>query len=84
MKETKYINKKNDNLIIKIENTGKKLEEDLSVLIKKGNGLNNILERLKTLYQENYKLSIRNNFDKVVTKITIPFQLSISKITQEY
>lgn len=78
------IYKKHDMLNIKIENTGKKLNEDLSKLMIKGTGLNNILERLQALYQKNHKLSVYNKNDKVVTKISIPIRMSISELIQDY
>ena len=78
------IHKKNDNLIITIENTGKKLTKDASTLFKKGTGLTNIKERLNTLYTNNYTFNIYNKSNKVVTKLSFPIHLSISEITHDY
>ncbi len=78
------IYKKNDKLIVKVQNDGKALKEKLSALLKKGTGLNNIRERLNTLYGNNYKLNIYNESNKVITKISIPIKLSISEIEKDY
>jgi len=76
--------KKNDKLVIKIQNDGKALKEKLPTLLKKGTGLNNIKERLDTLYGNHYKLNIYNEANKVITKISIPVKLSVSKIEKDY
>tara|TARA_R110000868_G_scaffold220257_3_gene471426 strand:+ start:29608 stop:30744 length:1137 start_codon:yes stop_codon:yes gene_type:complete len=78
------IHKKNDNLLITVGNTGKKLNEDASDLFKKGTGLNNIKERLNTLYANNHTFNIYNKSDKVVTALSFPIQLSVSEITYDY
>ncbi len=78
------IYKKNNNLVIKVQNNGKELKEKLSALLKKGTGLNNIKERLDTLYGENYTLSIYNKLGKVFTKISIPINLSVSEIEKDF
>lgn len=75
--------KKNDYLVIMIENTGKKITEDLPVLLKKGTGLNNIKERLDTLYKNDYELKIYNNADRVITKLSFPIELLISEIAEK-
>ncbi|WOD42152.1 sensor histidine kinase [Hwangdonia lutea] len=74
------IYKKNDKLIIKVQNDGTALSEKYPTLLKKGTGLNNIKERLDTLYGINYKLKIFNESNKVITKVSFPIKLSISKI----
>ncbi len=78
------IYKKKDKLIVKIQNNGKALKEKLPALLKKGTGLNNIKERLDTLYGNHYKLSIYNESDKVITKVSIPIKLSVSEIEKDY
>ncbi|WOD42153.1 sensor histidine kinase [Hwangdonia lutea] len=78
------IYKKNENLVIKVENNGTALKDTLSELLKKGTGLSNIKERLLTLYKENHELSIDNSNNKVVTKISFPIELSISEIEKDY
>lgn len=78
------IYKKNNNLIILVQNNGKELKDKLPILLKKGTGLNNIKERLDTLYDNNYNLNIYNKAGKVFTKISIPINLSISEIEKEF
>ncbi|MFD1615662.1 sensor histidine kinase [Gelatiniphilus marinus] len=78
------IYKKKNKLVVKVENNGKALKENLSVLLKKGTGLSNIKERLDSLYGKNYKLSIYNKAGKVITKISIPITFSISEIDKHY
>ncbi|GAA3602607.1 histidine kinase [Flavivirga amylovorans] len=73
-----------DVLHIIIENNGKKLDESLSDLLKKGHGLSNIKDRLQTLYEEHYEFKMFNKNNKVVTSIIIPIQLSISKIETDF
>jgi two-component system LytT family sensor kinase len=74
------IYKENGFIVVKIENTGKKLNEDLSALIKKGTGLSNIKERLTSLYGENCILNIYNKPSTVITLVSFPIQLSVSEI----
>ncbi len=78
------IYKKGGMLIVKVRNDGKELKEKLSALLKKGTGLNNIKERLDTLYDDNYGLRIYNKSNKVFTKISFPINLSVSEIDKEY
>ncbi|WP_341216721.1 histidine kinase [uncultured Wocania sp.] len=78
------IYKKKEKLFVKIQNNGKALKEKLPALLKKGTGLNNIKERLDTLYGTNYKLNIYNESDKVITKISIPIKLSISEVEKDF
>ncbi len=78
------IYQRKDILIIKIENNGKKINEELPLLLKKGTGLNNIKERLSTLYQNNCELKIFNEENRVITRIKLPIQLSISEIIKNY
>ena len=75
------IKKENSRLVIKIENTGKPIVKSLAKLLKDGNGLNNINERLKTLYGLDYELKIYNLSSRVITEITFPLQYAISEIT---
>ncbi len=67
-------------LFIRIENNGKKLSHKLSHLLKKGNGLSNIKDRLHTLYTDNHEFKMFNQNNKVITTIAVPIQLSISEI----
>ncbi|WP_303318565.1 histidine kinase [Flavivirga abyssicola] len=76
--------RKNDKLIVKIKNNGKELKDKLSVLLKKGTGLNNIKERLDSLYNNNYKLKIYNKSNSVITEVNIPIKLSISQIEKGF
>jgi sensor histidine kinase YesM len=64
------IKKNNENLEIIIKNNGERLPEKVSY----GTGLKNTDERLKSLYNENYKFSIENNLDNtgVITEIIFP------------
>ncbi|MFD1161809.1 sensor histidine kinase [Hwangdonia seohaensis] len=78
------IYKKNEKLIVKVQNDGKALKEKLPALLKKGTGLKNIKERLASLYGNNYKFKIYNESGKVVTKVSFPIKLSISKIEKEF
>ncbi|MEP1490407.1 MAG: histidine kinase [Algibacter sp.] len=75
------IYKKDNMLIVKVENNGKQLIEDYATLLKKGTGLSNLKERLEELYKTNYKLKIYNNSNRVITKVNLPIELSISEIT---
>ena len=79
-----FIKKVKENLKIKIENTGKQISEPLSTLLKKGNGISNINERLKTLYKTEYDLKIYNHENRVITEIIFPIQYSISEISEDY
>jgi hypothetical protein len=76
------IYKKDDYLIVEIKNNGKSFETSISELQIRGVGLNNTINRLKTLFGNNYKFSMTNNPNKkgVLTKITIPFELSEAKL----
>lgn len=64
------IKKNNENLQIIIKNDGELLPEKVSY----GTGLKNTIERLKTLYEENFKFSIKNNIDNtgVIAEIIFP------------
>jgi len=59
-----------EQILIIIENNGKLLEENIVF----GTGLKNTKDRLKTLYDDNYKFVFCNKEDKkgVITKIVIP------------
>ncbi|WP_223549017.1 sensor histidine kinase [Aestuariivivens sp. NBU2969] len=78
------IKKAKEKLKIKIENTGKQINESLFALLKKGNGISNINERLKTLYKTEYDLKIYNHESRVITEIIFPIQYSISEISEDY
>lgn len=78
------IYKKEDYLIIKVENNGRPITDENSILLNKGTGLHNINERLKTLYKNSYELNINNVNNQVVTKVKIPIRLSISEIKKDF
>lgn len=78
------IYRRKDKLIILIGNNGKEIKEKFSALLKKGTGLNNIKERLDTLYNKNYNLSIYNKSNRVYTKLSIPVNLSVSEIDKGF
>jgi LytS/YehU family sensor histidine kinase len=68
--------KKEEQLIFIIENDGKPLEETLNNLRNNGTGLKNIIERLKTLYADNYTFDMYNDVEGVTTKISIPYKIA--------
>ncbi len=68
--------KSDENIIFVIKNNGKKLKNTSGNIIKKGTGINNILERLKILYRDDYKFDIYNSEFGVTTKITIPYKIA--------
>ncbi|MFI1771919.1 sensor histidine kinase [Thalassobellus citreus] len=78
------IKKKGNLLIITIENNGKLLTENFQTLLKKGSGLNNIKERLEALYKSEHEFCIYNNYNKVITKIGFPIEISVSEISDEF
>lgn len=77
------IAKADDRLLITIENDGKSLNEKISKLLKKGTGLQNIKDRLFTLYGEDYSFKMFNKNVGVLTSISFPMQVSISEIPDE-
>lgn len=76
------IYKKEGQLIIEIKNNGKSFETSISQLKIRGVGLKNTINRLKTLYGNNYKFSMANNGNNkgVITQIIIPFELAEAKL----
>ncbi len=76
------IKKHKDRVKVNIENTGRPINKPQSSLLKNGNGLSNINERLKTLYKTDYNLKIYNRNNKVITEIIFPLQFSISEIAE--
>jgi len=61
-------------LVIEISNTGKQIDTNS---LRNGNGIKNIIKRLTTLYNGNYKFkfsNIKNSNIGVVTKISIPLK----------
>ena len=64
--------KEMNNLVIEIENDGQLLKNKN---IKYGTGLKNTEDRLKTLYNDNYKFSIKNNKDLSGVKTIIQFPI---------
>jgi len=73
LKITLNIFKQENSLIMKIDNDGEPLKNNE---LKYGTGLKNTINRLKTLYQENYSFSIKNKNESVgvETIIKIPIQ----------
>lgn len=67
--------RKKNKLVIQIENNGAPLKNGKT--IHYGTGLANSIERMKTLYETQYKFSIssRNHKEGVVTKIELPFEI---------
>ena len=67
--------KKNEEMVIEIENDGRPLPEKEPVLF--GTGITNVLERLNTIYGDNYSFGIRNKKTNgchvVVVQLKIPF-----------
>ena len=68
--------KEKENLIIKIKNNGKPLENNF-LSLKKNIGIENTIERLKTIYKDNFEFDIRNltNEKGVEVKIIIPYEI---------
>jgi len=77
------ISKKNNHLTIEISNNGKLLDKEFQTLLKKGNGLNNLNERLIVLYNNDFLFELSNDLqnNKVLSRLEIPFELSISTLT---
>jgi hypothetical protein len=65
-------------VVMKVENNGKLLTENLSALLNKGVGLSNLNERLLNLYENKHILSMQNKADGsgVVTLIKLPLNCS--------
>lgn len=74
--------KRETQLIIEVSNNGKEINHYQTKFDKKGKGLTNTLERLKTLYGSNFTFSIQNkeNTNGVITTIVIPFEIAEAKI----
>lgn len=70
---------KKNKLIIKIENNGAPLKNNKT--IHYGTGLTNSIERMKTLYETQFKFSISSLKQKegVVTIIELPFEIYVGK-----
>jgi len=69
------ISKKENNLLIRVKNNGKYLNEEFTDLLNKGSGLKNISDRLTNIYGEgNYSFFVKNRVDGqgVLTEISIP------------
>lgn len=78
------IYKKDNHLILKVENSGVLLSAKCEELCKKGTGLHNIKERLNSLYGKNHTLNMHNKNNRVIVKIEIPFQLAIAELSVDY
>nr|WP_321235706.1 histidine kinase [uncultured Psychroserpens sp.] len=76
-----FIYKKENNLVVKVENNGEKIKENTATLLKKGTGLSNINDRLQTLFETDYEFKIYNKSNRVITKVCFPIKMSISKIS---
>ena len=68
------IEKEGNRILISISNNGKLLEEDFQ-LSKTNIGIRNTIERLKTIYDNDFQYSMQNKKDKkgVITHISIPY-----------
>lgn len=65
----------NDKLILSVTDDGHGFPpEAQSTLFQEGTGLRNTLERLGTLYQDNFKFTVENNTPGVRSKITLPLE----------
>ena len=67
-------------IVFSIKNNGMPLKIPLKKLINNGRGIKNVIERLKTLYRENYKFEMYNSEFGVTTKITIPYKAAEYKL----
>ena len=63
-------------IIMKIENNGKSLDNSFDQVVNRGLGIKNTIERLKTLYKENFKYEIYNSEYGVTTRIEIPYKIA--------
>ncbi len=72
--------KKENQLVFIIKNDGKSLEKKLDDIKNNGIGLKNIIERLKTLYADNYTFDMYNDVEGVITKISIPYKIAEYKL----
>ena len=68
------IEKEEDRILISISNNGKMLDKNFK-LSKKNIGIKNTLERLKTLYNNDYQYFMKNKSDQtgIITHISIPY-----------
>lgn len=68
------IEKNNDRILISISNNGKILDDDFK-LTQKNIGIKNTLERLKTIYDNDFQFYMKNKKDKngIITHISIPY-----------
>lgn len=82
LKVTISITKRNEDIIIKVSNNGESLSELQETLIKNGTGLKNIIDRLTTIYKDNYSFKIYNqsNNEGVTTEVKIPFKIKSYEI----
>jgi len=71
-------NLERDFIVFKVENNGKLLDKNFSILITKGFGLSNLNERLLNLYENKHILNMRNKPDGsgVETLIKLPANCS--------
>lgn len=76
------ITEKEEYLCIEIKNNGTPISATLKELTSKGTGISNIMNRLDTLYKNNYTFQVENVDNWVIVSITIPrYQKSIIKGT---
>ena len=68
------IEKSNDRVLISISNNGKSLDQNFK-LTEKNIGIKNTLERLKTIYNNDFQFYMRNKKDSngIITHISIPY-----------
>lgn len=69
--------KKNGHVLLKVENNGKLITQDTTVLIDSGVGLSNLKERLYNLYGDSHSFIMRNKIDGsgVETLIELPIKV---------
>ncbi|WP_298237516.1 histidine kinase [uncultured Algibacter sp.] len=63
-------------ITIEILNNGRFIEKPFKELTKKGMGIINTIDRLKTLYKDQFNFEFKNTEEGVLTKITLPYRLS--------
>ena len=68
------VKKEDDRILISIANNGKALDKNFKT-IKKNIGIKNTIERLKTIYNNDYQFFMKNRNGKsgVITNISIPY-----------
>jgi len=68
--------KMDNHIVIIVKNNGKLLNASFDKLINNGFGIKNTIERLKTLYKDDFKYEIYNSEFGVTTRIEIPYKIA--------